>query len=100
MTELTRCRRCPGFLQRLSPRCPHCGAAASRLGRRVRALLAIAGSGSMALTLMACYGSPCATGDDCIGPPVGPDLSVQLDMSTRDLATRDLAENDDGGSHD
>ncbi len=96
MIPLTRCTRCPGFLQASAARCPHCGATPpmSRLGRRLRALLVIAGSSSMALTLMACYGSPCVSADNCIEPPA-PDLSAQVDM-----APRDLGDDGDGGSHD
>jgi hypothetical protein len=112
MIELVRCPQCPGFLQASSSRCPHCDAAArpapSRLGRGMRALLAIAGTGSMALTLMACYGSPCAGSNDCYEPDL-PDLSVGVDLAAHDLAevddvdggTHDLAEVDvDGWTHD
>jgi hypothetical protein len=42
------------------------------------ALLALAGTSGVALTLMACYGSPCASDPEaCKGPPQ--DMSIPVD---------------------
>lgn len=56
---LTSCDSCAGFLPPTASACPHCGAAvaAPATGRGLGGkLLAAAGSGMVALTLMACYG--------------------------------------------
>jgi hypothetical protein len=90
---LIRCSDCSGFMIPSASACPHCGSHfRSRLGRRLAALLAIAGTGSMALTLMACYGSPCASDPEACHVPPSNDLSVQVGA--------DLAPLPDGGSSD
>ncbi len=56
---LTSCDSCSGFLPSPASTCPHCGAAPSAppQGRGIGGkILAAAGSGMVALTLMACYG--------------------------------------------
>lgn len=69
---LRSCSSCSGFLPPSALRCPHCGEdAVAPRGRGpdglVRGLVAVAVGGVAAVTLMACYGSPCATGGACVG---------------------------------
>jgi hypothetical protein len=71
MAKLGTCSGCGGFVAEKSASCPHCG-------KRVRALLGLAGGvlggGALAFTLMACYGmAPCPDGQrDCHGMPPSP----------------------------
>jgi len=61
MSTLVSCDSCHGFVPATADRCPCCDAPASppaRWRRLGRALLAAAGGGVMAMTLMACYGAP------------------------------------------
>lgn len=66
------CSSCNGFVPASQAACPHCDerlepAAASKVARwrNMMAFGVLAGSTSM--TLMACYGAPCAPGDDYCG---------------------------------
>ena len=68
MNELMACGGCGGFLGPSDAVCPHCGARPPRKGlRRVGVLLGLAGSASLGLTMMACYG--CPPGDCRAEPP-------------------------------
>jgi hypothetical protein len=69
MDKLMTCSRCGGFLGPDGGACPHCQAppAPSRR-RRVAVLLGLAGSASLGLTMMACYGGPPCTGQDKCAP--------------------------------
>lgn len=59
MGELARCEGCGGFLNATAAVCPHCDARPSRRQRRRWVvLLGLAGSASLGLTMMACYGAP------------------------------------------
>ena len=59
MDQLIQCSRCAGFLGSHSEVCPHCEAPPARgRGRRWVAFLGLAGSASLGLTMMACYGAP------------------------------------------
>jgi len=55
---LTSCDSCAGFLPPSASTCPHCGAASTvAKGKGIGGkILAAAGTGMVALTLMACYG--------------------------------------------
>jgi len=67
--------------------CPHCDARPSRrLRRRLGLLVGLAGSASLGLTMMACYGGPVCDGAKCVIPP--PD------------ANSDATGNVDGGAPD
>lgn len=60
MSLLLSCSSCSGLIPG-SGRCPNCGAAQARgsaLRLMVRSVLALAGAGVAAITLMACYGMP------------------------------------------
>jgi len=59
MDELVVCSGCGGFMNAGAAACPHCDVRPSP-GRRRRwaVLLGLAGSASLGLTLMACYGAP------------------------------------------
>ena len=59
MDKLILCSCCGGFLDRNAAVCPHCDAQPTR-GTRARwaVVLGLAGSASLGLTLMACYGAP------------------------------------------
>lgn len=62
MQNLEPCVSCGGFMPRAGL-CPHCGEVAqprpqSRMGRFAPRLLQAAIGGSLAMTLMACYGAP------------------------------------------
>jgi len=74
--RLRQCPRCSGFVT--SNRCPHCGAALRPWLWKIAALL---GSSAAAMTLMACYGSPCARGDDECYQPQDDLSAVPADMS-------------------
>src|SRR5688572_19529276 len=69
MTKLTQCGSCQGFLPRGAVKCPHCSRRA--LTKKLCAVGATLGAGSLAFTLMACYGmAPCPDGTrDCHRPP-------------------------------
>lgn len=64
MSLMPRCPSCDGFIPAAAPSCPHCDTAPAfpprpRARRGLaRTLLTLAGSGAMAITLMACYGAP------------------------------------------
>lgn len=63
MPALSTCHACDGFLPPAATICPHCDTTAatstrrSRFARFSRALFGMAGSGAVAVTLMACYGA-------------------------------------------
>ncbi len=65
MAPLQNCDGCDGFLPPGASACPHCGHAPGpgRLRKLGRSVLAAAGGGAVAVTLMACYGA-------AYGPPV------------------------------
>jgi hypothetical protein len=88
--RLRQCPRCTGFVT--SNRCPHCGAT---LWPRLWKLAALLGSSAAAMTLMACYGSPCARGDEECFPPQEDLSAVPADM-TRPAA--DIAISDGGAT--
>jgi hypothetical protein len=69
MTRLEQCGDCRGFLPRGATKCPHC--ARKTLTKKLCAVGATLGAGSLAFTLMACYGMPpCPDGSrDCHRPP-------------------------------
>jgi hypothetical protein len=69
MMRLVQCSRCQGFLPRGKDTCPHCARRA--LTKKLCAVGATLGAGSLAFTLMACYGMPpCPDGSrDCHRPP-------------------------------
>jgi hypothetical protein len=73
MNELIGCSRCGGFLGADSAVCPHCGTRPSARRRgRWAAFLGLAGSASLGLTMMACYGGPpttCEPDEGCGGDP-------------------------------
>ena len=59
MNELMSCVGCGGFSNVTAASCPHCGARMPRARRRrIAVLLGLAGSASLGLTMMACYGAP------------------------------------------
>jgi hypothetical protein len=58
MDALTTCSRCDGFLTATAAACPHCEAPRTRRRRRLGVLIGLAGSASLGLTMMACYGAP------------------------------------------
>ncbi len=92
MSSLHPCPDCAGLVPDRSATCPNCGAAVARRRRLgLRALVALAGTSGLAVTLMACYGSPCYDDSRCLERP---DLSVP----TADMATACSA--DDGGCVD
>ncbi|HXU01565.1 MAG TPA: hypothetical protein VN903_11270 [Polyangia bacterium] len=73
MDKLISCSRCEGFLPSASAACPNCDARPSRR-RRVAVLLGLAGSASLGLTMMACYGCPpgeCRDLSDASGDTTG-----------------------------
>ena len=45
--------------------CPHCDAPPSRTRRRLGLLVGLAGSASLGLTMMACYGGPVCDSAEC-----------------------------------
>ena len=69
MTKLTQCESCRGFVPRGATKCPHCAKRA--VTKKLCAVGATLGAGSLAFTLMACYGmAPCPDGTrDCHRPP-------------------------------
>src|SRR5690242_20629035 len=69
MTKLAQCESCRGFLPRGAVKCPNCSRRA--LTKKLCAVGATLGAGSLAFTLMACYGmAPCPDGTrDCHRPP-------------------------------
>jgi hypothetical protein len=79
MTRLNRCGACAGFMIPAASECPHCGARARRrLRRTIATMLALAGTGSLSVTLMACYGGPCASDSQLCGYPYNNDMSSQV----------------------
>lgn len=58
MTGLTSCSSCGGFAPATARRCPHCETSIATGSGFARKLLAVAGGGAVAVTLMACYGMP------------------------------------------
>jgi hypothetical protein len=86
MNSLTTCSRCAGFLSSTAAVCPHCDARPARSRRRrVGVLLGLAGSASLGLTMMACYGCPPSEcreyvpdgGGDATGDATGVDGGAQ-----------------------
>ena len=69
--RLRQCSRCAGFVT--NGRCPHCGA---RVRWSLKKLLALLGGSATAVTLMACYGSPCVRSNDACHVPPPDDLSA------------------------
>ena len=72
MTKLAQCESCRGFLPRGAAKCPNCSSHVGRaLTKKLCAVGATLGAGSLAFTLMACYGmAPCPDGTrDCHRPP-------------------------------
>ncbi len=61
MIQLANCTQCKGFLGLAALECPHCSAPVSRIRKAAIALATIAGGGAVSMTMMACYGSPCAS---------------------------------------
>jgi hypothetical protein len=74
MDSLTTCSACGGFLPATAAACPHCDARPSRR-RRLAVLLGLAGSASLGLTMMACYGGPAMCGGSAGYCPDNPDAS-------------------------
>ncbi len=72
---MTSCDSCSGFVPPAANRCPCCEAAVApqRWRRLGRALLAVAGSGAVAVTLMACYGAPAQYHPVAPQPPAAAD---------------------------
>jgi len=69
--------------------CPHCDARPSRSRRRLGLLVGLAGSASLGLTMMACYGGPpCDTAKCAYNPDANAD------------ANGDANGNADGGAPD
>jgi len=59
MGRLVTCAGCGGFLDATAALCPHCGVQPTPARRRRWAVLfGLAGSASLGLTMMACYGGP------------------------------------------
>lgn len=78
---MTSCDSCNGFVPPAADRCPCCEAAVAppRWRRLGRALLAVAGGGTIAVTLMACYGAPAQRRPVAPTPPTadaGPDQAT------------------------
>ncbi len=77
MTMLPTCSSCAGFIPAAAALCPHCDARVPAtsppfLSRLARGVLGIAGGGTIALTLMACYGiPPCDDDEDRDGDGYG-----------------------------
>lgn len=84
MKRMNRCRHCSGFMIASASHCPNCAAKGpSALSRRLFKILGFIGLGTMSMTLMACYGSPCVSdknGCHELEPPA-PDMSVPVDMT-------------------
>jgi hypothetical protein len=69
MNELMTCSGCGGFRHATADVCPHCDAPPPRSRRRLAILAGLAGSASLGLTMMACYGGPpCGSGLKCALP--------------------------------
>lgn len=86
MTTLTACPSCDGFLPPAASSCPHCDAQVTVktgspfLSRLARGVLAVAGGGTIALTLMACYGiPPCDEAEDQDGDGFGESCGLGFD---------------------
>ena len=60
--ELATCDGCGGFVPVGAPTCPHCSSREPFLaaGSLVRIGIGLFGGSALAMTLMACYGAPCA----------------------------------------
>jgi len=72
MGKLMTCSACGGFLDATAAACPHCDARPTPERRRRWAiLLGLAGSASLGLTMMACYGGPTCDGEHgrCVDLP-------------------------------
>jgi hypothetical protein len=86
MEELQACLRCGGFLGASVSVCPHCQAKPPR-GRRRRLgiVLGLAGSASLGLTMMACYGAPpCEPGTNGCRTPTDVNNDAAVDGGAPD----------------
>ncbi len=76
MESLPSCS-CGGFVPARASACPHCGAALSAgvAVKVAKVLLGVAAGGSVAVTLMACYGPPPRSMEDArpVAPPSSAD---------------------------
>ncbi|MBL8607529.1 MAG: hypothetical protein JNL38_09425 [Myxococcales bacterium] len=71
MESLPSCS-CGGFVPARASACPHCGATVTgRVAKVAKAILGVAAGGSVAVTLMACYGPPPRSMEDT-RPPIPP----------------------------
>jgi hypothetical protein len=96
MTKLSQCGSCQGFLPRDAEKCPHCSRSLPfgkrALTKKLCAVGATLGAGSLAFTLMACYGmAPCPDGTrDCHRPhPTGTEGGLPTDPSSSPMASPD-----------
>ena len=76
MNQLMACSGCGGFLGSSDAVCPHCDAQPSRTRRRLGLLVGLAGSASLGLTMMACYGGPVCDFDGCVPPNTNADANA------------------------
>ncbi|HEX4456854.1 MAG TPA: hypothetical protein VIA18_02740 [Polyangia bacterium] len=98
MKRMNRCRHCSGFMIASASHCPNCTAKGpSVLRRRVYKILGFIGLGTMSMTLMACYGSPCASDKNGCRELEPPDMSAQTDMSMPADMTQLVAHDPDAG---
>ncbi|MBS2032353.1 MAG: hypothetical protein JST54_30920 [Deltaproteobacteria bacterium] len=66
------CGGCQGLLPRSAERCPNCQRSVTPVALRwAKGIAAAAGSGVAAVTLMACYGVPCAGANGACGEGTG-----------------------------
>lgn len=83
MNVLARCPECNGFVpvgSNICPNCEHAPAnAGGRLGRVAKACLMVATGGTMAVTLMACYGGPPHAYETYPATPSGCEANEQSD---------------------
>jgi len=100
-SKLEVCGSCSGFLPAQVKACPNCQTAratkrslASGLPLRLGALGTLLTGGTMAITLMACYGAPC-TADNC-GPYYPNDSGQEDDDSGPNTPDVKVTPNDAG----
>jgi hypothetical protein len=67
VADLLSCS-CGGLIPPKSSACPHCGAATSRIASIAKKVIGVAAGGSVAVTLMACYGPPPRSMEDASKP--------------------------------